>query len=358
MAEIRTRPFMPPSRSDLHRTGQAALMRSIVARLRALVEGGNPAQYVEPADREAAWLITKSAVNTATTANTPALLQTVVAGFVASLNPAYASAALLAQTLQLTFDGNNAISVPGFVADASRAAFVKERDPIPVHSRLVTPSLLEPHKVATISMLTVEMVTGSNAQALIENILKQDVGLAREVALFDANPAVVETRPAGLRHDIGALPASPITDPPNPTAAMMADVSKVLGAVSVVAGNVLPVLIAAPARASMLRLFGPRSIQSTVLASSAVADTDLIAIAPNAIASASGSVPEIEVSDETLLHMDTVPADIGTPGAPATVATPTASTYQSGAIAMKCRMLAAWQRRDDRAVAWLSTTAW
>ena len=223
-----------------------------------------------------------------TTASAPALVQ-LTQNFVASLSPAYASAAFLQQTLQLGFDdGAGAITVGGFIADGGKAGFVKQGAPIPVHSRLVTPCMLEPSTIKTISTMTVEMVTGSNAQALIEDVLRQDVGLALDGALFDANPAVAETRPAGLRHGIAPLTASAATDP---TDAMLADIATVAGGVAPVAGNSPITLVANPVRAMMLKLRAPRDLPVTVLASSSIAPADLVALAPSAVVSRDGRCP-------------------------------------------------------------------
>ena len=178
--------------------------------------------------------------------------------------------------------------------------------------------------------------------------------MALDVALLDDQPAIDEVRPAGLRHNISALSASGSTDP---AVAMASDVGAVLGAVSAVVGNVPPILIAAPARATMLRLSGNDGVRSTaILASSALPADVLVAIAPNAVVSATID-PQISVSFDTAVHQSDA-SDIGTPGSPPVVASPVFSLFQTGALAMKVRLMVAWARRDDRAVAWLSATNW
>jgi hypothetical protein len=165
--------------------------------------------------------------------------------------------------------------------------FVTEGQPIPVRQLQTAPLLLESSKLAVIAVLTREMVEGSNAQRLKDC-------RSRSAALIDAalfsTAAATTAAPAGLCHGIAALTGSASTDP---AAAMMGDVAKVLGAVSTVAGNRLPVPVAAPARVTMLRLLTPSGLQSiAVLASSAIAAGDFLAIASNAIVSATDSVPE------------------------------------------------------------------
>ncbi|MET4313545.1 phage major capsid protein [Bradyrhizobium sp. RT4b] len=354
------KPFMPPTHIERRRNAVASLIRTATAHVLAAERRDKPkedparlAEKLWPNDRDVGMLI-RGAVSTTTTTSAAAVLTTLTEYLIASLSPAYAGATLLAQTLQLSFDGAATISVPGFVADASGASFVREGAPIPARSLMAKPLLLDPSKLATISALTNEVINGSagNAQKLVEDVLMRSVGLALDAALFDANPAIAETRPAGLRWNIAAETASGATDP---TEAMLADIGALLGIVSAVAGNTPLVLVAAPARAIMLKLRSPRELPVTVLASSAVADADLIAIAPVGIVSASDSAPEISVSRETVLHMDDAPTNIGEA---AGVAAPSISMFQTDVLALRCRMEATWARRHDAAVAWLSAGGW
>ena len=295
-----------PDPSALRRAGVTALARTAVAHLLAKIDGGNPGQMAEkmfPGDGDVA-LLSKGAVATTTTGNMPALVQTLVADFIASLGGVSAGAVLLGQSLQLKFDGNGAISIPTFVADAALVSFVREGYPIPARSLTGAPVLLDPSKLAVIVTLTNEVVTGSagNAVKMVEDVLTRSTGLALDVALLDDQPAIDEVRPAGLRHNISALSASGSTDP---AVAMASDVGAVLGAVSAVVGNVPPILIAAPARATMLRLSGKDGVRSTaILASSALPADVLVAIAPNAVVSATDSIPQISVSFDTAVHQN------------------------------------------------------
>ena len=98
---------------------------------------------------------------------------------------------------------------------------------------------------------------------------------------------------------------------------------------------------------------------TTVLASSALAPADLIAVAPGAIASATDSVPQISAARETVLHMADPASMIATVGTPGNImSAPTSNLFQIDCIALRLKMSASWMKRDPRAVAWLSTTAW
>lgn len=369
--ETLRKPLYRPTTAERRELAVATLARTAIVQLRVLVDddGSRPEQIARrdfdgdqnvvwltrgarPLDRNAGWLI-KGSVDQATTADMPALLQEMTADFIGSLTGIAAAPVVIARSLQLIFGKNASISVPAFITDASKAGFVKEGDPIPVHSRLVEPCELTLGKLATISTLTVEMATGTNAEPMIKDVMKQDTVLALDPAFFDANPAVAQTRPAGIRHNIAASTASAVPDASN---AMVADIKTLVSVVAPVAGNEPIVLVASPARAKTMPLDKQIDLSSfIVLPSSAIADDDLIAIAPRAIVSATGGTPEITTSKEALLHMDTVPADIGSG---AGVAAAAVSVYQSGQLALKCRLSVAWQLRDDRAVAWLTTTNW
>lgn len=174
---------------------------------------------------------------------------------------------MLGQGLQLTFGSNVAISVPSFVAAAGNVGWVDEAAPIPVRQlNVLGGPMLTPDKLGVITALTSEMLTGSNAEAMVRDALTQSAALALDTALLDAN-AGTTTRPAGLRYGIAALTASALADP---LEAMLKDIAALAAAVAPVGGNAPIVLVANPVRAMMLRLRAPRELPVAVLASSAV----------------------------------------------------------------------------------------
>jgi HK97 family phage major capsid protein len=229
-----------------------------------------------PHDRDAARLLETRAASAPTTTTTFAsLMERAVADFIDSLAPASAGAALLGQGLQLAFGANVAISVPAFLAAAGNVGWVDESAPIPVRQlNVLGGPILEPTKLAVLTALTNEMLSGSNAEAMVRDALSQSAALALDAALLDAN-AGTTARPAGLRYGISALTASALTDR---TEAMLADIATLAGAVAPVAGNAPIAIIANPVRAMMLRLRSTRELSVAVLASSAVAAGDLIAV--------------------------------------------------------------------------------
>jgi Phage capsid family len=355
-----------PDPNAIRRAGIASLMRTATALVLAAERRDSPrqdpvklAERMWPGDRDVG-LLTRAASSPATTTSASALAHVLTEYFIQSLSPVSAAAILLQRTLQLSFNHNALLSVPGFVADAS-GGFVGEGMPIPARSLLAQPLQLLPSKFATISALTQETVAGSggNAEKMVADVLTRSVGLALDAALFDSNPAVAELRPAGLRSGVTASVASAGTVPLD---AMISDLETLVGVVAPIAGTEPIILIAAPARAKTmpLRSLTLRDNPSfIILPSAAIAAGDLIAVVPTAIASATDGAPEISVARETVLHMeDTSPQQIVSAGTLPVVAAPATSLFQTDVLALKCRMEVTWGKRDPRAVAWLTTSAW
>jgi hypothetical protein len=280
----------------------------------------------------------------------PTLGHTVIADLIATIGPVGAGARLLQAGLQLMFDSAGEVYVPGFEASADKVAFVREGAPVPVHSLTVTGPLLEPRKLAVITVLSSEMIAGSNAEALVTDALTRATSLAIDAALFDA-AAGDDIRPAGLRYGIAASTPSASTDPNH---AMTDDLSGLAAVVSVIGGPIM--VVASPQRAIAMSLRAPRELPFPVLGSPAVAPGDVIAIATQGIASATDAVPEISSSRMATVNMDTAPLQIL--DASGTVAAPTRGLWQTDTIGIKLRFGASWALRDPRALAWLSTTKW
>jgi len=273
-----------------------------------------------------------------------------------NMGPAAAGAAVLRQSLVLTWDGNGLISVPGFVAGAGNAGFVAEGSPIPVRQLTSSAALLSPHKLAAIGVLTREMMESSNAEQLIGDVLMRSAAAALDVALF-GTAAASAAAPAGLRNGIAALTASTSTDM---SQAFYSDIAALVNATAVVGGNGPYVLIGAPGLiAQMIMRFVLQAntvldaVNLIALGSTAVGN-DLLCIATNGLVAALSPDPTIETANAGELHMSDTPAAIVNGGAPAA---PARSLFQTDSIALKMRWPVTWALRDPRAVAWL-TPAW
>jgi hypothetical protein len=278
------------------------------------------------------------------------LAQIHVADAISVLGAASIAAQMLREGLVLAFDRAGTILVPGLVVDATSAGFVAEGAPIPVHNFNLTPAQMQPHLIASIAVLTREMIESSNAEALVGDALVRAVALALDVAIFDATAATA-ARPAGLRFGITALTPSAA---PDITEAYFEDISALINAVSAVGGSGPFYLVGSAARAYVLNMRfirggeTPTETQKTILGSIALGN-DLMAVAPAALAAVIGLDPTIETSRASTLHMETVPQPVGT-------VSPHKSMWQTDSIAIKVRWPLSWCLRDSRGVAWMTPT--
>jgi hypothetical protein len=75
--------------------------------------------------------------------------------------------------------------------------------------------------------------------------------------------------------------------------------------------------------------------------------------------SVTGDSPRFDVSDQATLHMeDTTPLQIGTVGAPATVAAPARNLFQTDCLGIRMLMDINWGLRRTGIVAWTQTMTW
>lgn len=301
-----------------------------------------------PNDRTLAEVIkaTSAPAMTAVTGWALELAQTVTADTVEALGAASGAMEVLQRSLVLNWDGAGTILIPAFVASAANAGFVAEGDPIPVRQLSVVPKNLVPRKVASIAVLTREMLESSNAEALIGDTLMRSAALAIDAAFFDS-AAANSARPAGIRNGISTTTASNNADP---FAAFAEDMATLLNGVSAVGGKG-PYVIAANAgrviSASLRIAGGAIPDVTTVMAS--VAGNDLIAIAPQAIACAFAPEPDVETANAGTLVMDTAPVAVGSTG-------PERELFQTDSLAIKMRWPVSWVVRNASGVAWTTPT--
>jgi len=356
-----TRVSLRPDRDAVRRGVLKSLTRAVVSHL-ATSKDGYPFDFAQekwPTDTDAHWL-TKAATSPTTTTAAPSLLQTLTADFLSSLGPVSAGAALLDHGIKLSFAGNAVIRVPKIIADDDGAGFIAEGSAIPVRQLTAGSTTLEPRKFATISVFTGELFQHSipNIEIIVRQVLTESVGLALDAALLGTT-AGDTTKPAGLRYGIVALTpsgATPVGQEP-----MVKDVSALISAVAPVAGNAPIVILASPARAMLLRLrAGATDIPAEILATSALADDELVAIASNALVSATDAVPRFSSSNEALIHMeDASPLPISTAGSPNTVAAPARSLFQTDTAGLRMIMEVSWGLRHASGLAWIDNiSAW
>jgi Phage capsid family len=292
-----------------------------------------------------AGVILKAATSPITLTGTPSLAQVdLVDDLLTLVGRISAAAQVLQAGLMLRFGRDAQVSVPLLETNASKVTFVAENAPIPVQAFSMLLASMSPHKLAAILVLTAEMLAGSNAEVLVTEVLRRSVGLSLDNALFDS-VAASSARPAGLRNGISALGATPSGG--GGLDVMLADLALLAAAVAPIGP---PIFVASPERAAKIKALAFGQLAYRVFGSPGVAQTDLIAIAENGVASALGQ-PTFDSSRTAALQLDTAPA------ADLMTGVPVKSLWQTDSVAIKLWLDVSWIRRDTRAVAW-TTPNW
>jgi hypothetical protein len=327
--------------------------RLLTARAIASLERCSASEVVArmwPSDRVLAEIVERAASAPAMTSVVgwaAELAQKRVVDTLEALGPVSAAADVMKGCLTLDWDGAGVISAPGFIANAANSGFVAEGQPIPVRQLNAAAVLLTPSKLATIAVLTREMIESSNAEQLIGDALVLSSGLALDLVFFGSGAATA-AQPAGIRNGIAASTPSASTDA---FGAVFEDTATLFNAVSTVGGRGPFILIANAGRSVS---FGMRVgrfsdiVETPIIpfASSAVGG-DLIAIAPPALVAAIGTDPDVETASAATLVMDTAPVTPNTTQA-------TKGMFQTDSIAVKVRWPVSWALRNPAGVAWLT----
>jgi hypothetical protein len=139
---------------------------------------------------------------------------------------------------------------------------------------------------------------------------------------------------------------------------MLADLSTLLAAVSPVAANFPIAIITSPVQAIKLklRLLTARDPGFVVLASSAIADGTVVAVAGNVLVAATSPTPTFDVSTNATVVMETVPSQIATAGVLA--AGETRSLFQTDSVGLRVRLGAAWALRSGTGISFLEDVIW
>jgi hypothetical protein len=270
--------------------------------------------------------------------------------FLQNLVPLSAGADVLGRGLQLTFDG--AATINAAAVTTPLADFVTQNAPIPVVQGTSAQVSLSPCKFATIVVLSRETVESSNAEALVADALRNQVAPSLDRRLFDTNTAVADLRPAGLLYNKVALTPAAVADK---TFNLIADLAALGEAVSGYAGNGGFVYIAAPRQALSIALAPIREFNYPLLTSTSLTAGTVICIAANAVVSALGAAPQIDLTKAATFHMSDAPSAIATGG---TMATPTQVTFQNDTVGVRLRWPISWALRNQNAIAFMSAVTW
>jgi HK97 family phage prohead protease len=272
---------------------------------------------------------------------------------------------------RFTFGRNGIIKVPGRTATPTiNGSFVGEGQPIPVRKLGLSSISLTPKKMAVISEFTREM--GLHSTPAIEGVIMQaineDTSVAIDTVLIDATAADT-IRPAGLRNGISGLTPSAATAAFDK---MVADIKALIAPIVAARGGRDLVLLINTAQSLSLSWVTTPNGQFvfsgvadgnlrniTVVTTTTVPAGMLIMLDASEFASVTGDTPEFDVSDVATIHEeDTSPQPIGTTGAPAVVAAPVRSLWQTASIGVRMMLDMNWTMRRTGLVSWMTGVTW
>jgi HK97 family phage major capsid protein/HK97 family phage prohead protease len=362
------------------------VMRSIVAQVvghatrvhpsQVLVERYGEDGKIDEATRTVFEVVTRAASAPATTTTSgwaSQLVETSVQGFTELLMPASVLPGLAARGLRMNFGRAGVLSIPTRTATPTIAgSFVAEGAPIPVRQGAFSSQTFTPKKLAVISTFTREIAEHSTPaiEGLIRDAMQEDTSVAVDTVLLDATAAST-TRPAGLRNGVSTLTATS----GGGFAALVGDLKQFVAALITASNGNLrqPVWIMNDIQALSIATtqnaggdfpfameINNQRFQGypVILSSTVTAGMVLLVDAADFII-IEGGAPRFDVSDQATLHLeDTTPLAIGTAGAPATVAAPVRSLFQTDSMALRMIMDLNWGLRRAGVVAWTTAVTW
>lgn len=344
--------------ADIRRNAQSraedALVRAVVAAvMNRVTPDGADKYFARRPDDEVSRLVFRANQTVGTTGGSgwaSQLAQTATTLFVTGLGPLSAASQLFRLALNIPFtEGQAQTNVPGMIPVAQAGAFVAESDPIPVASFDFSAASLKHKKVAFIAAITRELAKAPRAEAEIRSLLHEAAALTLDAALFSSNAATTAA-PAGLFYGVSAT---------SPAALAMDEfedhLASLVAALAPIAGDRIA-FVASPARALQISIRAPQ-LRYPVLATSAISDQRLAAVALNALAVAVEPTPDIFVSQEAVVHMSDDPDEIVSDTGP-TTADPTRSMFQTATLGIRIILEMDWALRDAGAVKFIDGISW
>jgi hypothetical protein len=341
-----------PSRSK-------SFWRGITANvLDTLANEGNPAAIIDrawPGD-ESAKAISRAVKLPATTTSAEAqpLVPIAITDLLPTLAPAAAATRLYQNAVQLDFGTANIMLVPKITTMPTGTWIAEGSATDMVQPVLGSVTIGPPRKLLFGAAATSEIqrYTMETATTVIQRTVVDAAQLAVDAALLDTT-AGDTTRPTGLLNgvsDLGATAGGGL-------AAIVADLAKIAGAFATAKISAEGLMLFVPdALAIKIRALLPPTFAAAyqIVGTPAVADSTMVAVAPQAVAMYIAT-PQIEVSSEALVHMATDAHDnIDTNAVAETVK----SAWQSDLLVLKVRLRCCWGKLAAGAVQLISSVSW
>ena len=193
--------------------------------------------------------------NTGTPTWAQELVGVAVADFLASDMAASAFTQLAERALSVSLPpGTGILKIPGRASPpALSGAWIAEGGAKPVYAGAGTSTSLTPYKLAALSAFTEEMLTTSEIELIVRDVLAHDLPALLDTALLDATAASA-VRPAGLFNgatSVTASTATPLSE------AMLADLRGLHAAVATNNANAQTIFVANPAQAISIGITAP-----------------------------------------------------------------------------------------------------
>ena len=369
-------PAMAQRRSEMQKGTKPAdlIIRSAVVNAVAFASNKAPEEVLERlyGNDEATGIIVKAAVAPATTTASgwaAELVNAAMTDFLETLRPMSVYPELAAAGGgRLSFGPNQgAIKIPARAPTPSiGGSFIGEGAPIPVRRLALTSATLSPKKLGVITTFTREIARYSTPaiEGILRNEILADTAITLDSILLD-NVAGDAIRPAGLLNGVTALTATT----GGGQAAILADIRKLRAPFDSANNGTNLVLLMNPAQEVGLALTpaadGQLGWTSAVLSrykiitSTAIPVGRVIMVNAGDFVTATGDVPEFEMSNEATLHMeDSTPLQIGSTGTPNTVAAPVRSLFQTATMGLRMLMDVSWSLRRPGSVQWIDGVTW
>lgn len=292
-----------PLRADpaaIHRDAVRSLTRAVLSTARTRGRALDYARETWPNDQRLQLLLRGATAPTSTIE--AAALQTVAKALLDSLKPISAAGPLIDRGLTLTFGPEGAISVPTF--GIAQCGFVGEGARKPVDQFALFTPVLKLYKFAAIVQLTNELISSSNAEALVSKVLRESIALGLDHAIFSLAPAVNNVRPAGLLSGV-----APLDPAPAGSTAMQSDLTAIVSAIAPVVSGPTGFLIVAAVPQALATQLQLLRVVPEIVGSAALPARSLLAVATQAFVIALGA-PKIErATQAVLLEQDARPAE-------------------------------------------------
>jgi HK97 family phage major capsid protein/HK97 family phage prohead protease len=326
---------------------------------------------------EATQIITRAAVNPATTTVTGYAAELVQTGFGAFLDRLIANsiyAPLSAAGTRYDLGRNGSLKIPyRATTPLASGAWVLEGAPKPVKRIGLAVVELKPHKISCITTYTEEMANSSvpAIETILRKAMADDTQASLDGFLIDA---VAESagRPAGL-----LVGVSPITASAAATSLekIVADINALIAPMEAAGGGNNIALLMNPAQSRRIGMaatttgdfaFGSAAEAaskfgaSRIISSTTIPSGRVIAVDADWFATATGDLPRFNVSDQATIHEeDTTPLALGTGvQGSGVLAVPQRSLWQTDSIGVRLSLYVTWAMVRTGMVQTIASVGW